>query len=202
MDATRPAADQTAQALSADVTRRDFAVRLGAGGLAALLLAAGQRPTALAAQDSTPAALPPPLDELLAAWNGHDSRRLAALYAEDAVVEEMILGSPVHRGPEEVAAWAEVQFAGLPDLRFEVGRAFAAGDRLVLEWVYIGTYTGQFPGLPPGAGQAVSVPGVTVFELEGGRIVRETLYYDSYTFLVQTGVAPPPGTPAAGTPAP
>ena len=58
MDPAPAHADQTAQALSADVSRRDFAVRLGAGGLAALLLAAGQRPTALAAQDATPGATP------------------------------------------------------------------------------------------------------------------------------------------------
>ncbi len=58
MNPARADADRTAQALSVDVSRRDFAVRLGAGGLAALLLAAGQRPTLVAAQDATPAATP------------------------------------------------------------------------------------------------------------------------------------------------
>ncbi len=38
-----------------DVSRREVVVRLGAGGIAALLLAAGQRPASLAAQDATPA---------------------------------------------------------------------------------------------------------------------------------------------------
>jgi len=58
MDATRPAADPIAPTSPADVSRREFAVRLGAGGLAALLLAAGQRPARLAAQGATPAAGP------------------------------------------------------------------------------------------------------------------------------------------------
>ena len=41
---------------TADLSRRDAAVRLGGGALAALLLAATQRPAARAAQDATPAA--------------------------------------------------------------------------------------------------------------------------------------------------
>ncbi len=167
--------------------------------LAVPLLAVGLGPR-VTAQEATPAPLPPPLDELLAAWNAHDPQRLAALYAEDAVVDVRIASNQVFRGPDEVAAWAAGTFAAVPDLRFEIGRAFVAGDLVALEWVYTGTYTGQLPGLPPGAGQALRVPGATVFELRDGKIVRETLYYDLYLFLIQTGAVPAPGaqaTPAA-----
>ncbi len=161
-----------------------------------LALALGPR---VVAQEATPAAaLPPPLDEVLAAWNAHDPQRLAALYAEDAVVEVRIASNQVFHGPEQVAAWAAGNFAAVPDLRFEIGRVLVAGDRVALEWVYTGTYTGQLPGLPPGAGQAIRVPGATVFELRDGKIVRETLYYDLYLFLIQTGAVPAPG--AAATP--
>lgn len=52
---TSPEFDQIEQP---DMTRRDVVIRLGAGGLAALLLAASQHPTRLAAQDATPAATP------------------------------------------------------------------------------------------------------------------------------------------------
>ena len=58
MDPTRAAADPIPQAPPADVSRREVVVRLGAGGVAAFLLAAGARPTRLAAQDATPAAAP------------------------------------------------------------------------------------------------------------------------------------------------
>ncbi len=58
MNATRPDADAITPAPPADVSRREVAVRFGAGGLAALLLAAGQRPASLAAQDASPAAAP------------------------------------------------------------------------------------------------------------------------------------------------
>lgn len=58
MDPTPAAVDPVARARTADVSRRDIAVRLGAGGLAALLLAAGRLPRAAAAQDASPAATP------------------------------------------------------------------------------------------------------------------------------------------------
>ena len=54
MDAPRTNADPIAPPVPTDVTRREAVVRLGAGGLAALLLAAGHRPTRIAAQEATP----------------------------------------------------------------------------------------------------------------------------------------------------
>ena len=58
MDTTRTDADPIAQTLPTDVSRREAVVRLGVGAVAALLLAAGPRPTRIAAQDATPAATP------------------------------------------------------------------------------------------------------------------------------------------------
>ena len=57
MDTIRAVADLVDQPQHADVTRR-AALRLGGGGLAALLLAGSARPRAFAAQDATPAAAP------------------------------------------------------------------------------------------------------------------------------------------------
>ncbi|MDP9369798.1 MAG: cupin domain-containing protein [Chloroflexota bacterium] len=57
MDSTRPDADPVAQTLNVDVTRR-AALRLGGGGLAALLLAAAVGPRHLVAQEASPASTP------------------------------------------------------------------------------------------------------------------------------------------------
>ena len=77
---------------------------------------------------------------------------------------------------------------------------FVAGDRAVVEWVVSGTYSADFPGLPPAAGQRFSFQGASVFELADGKIRRYTEYWDAYVFLVQLGALPAPGT--AGTPTP
>jgi len=59
MDGTRTDTARNVHASPNDVSRREVVFRLGAGGLAALLLASGQRPNGVAAQDATPAANPP-----------------------------------------------------------------------------------------------------------------------------------------------
>ena len=106
--------------------------------VAGTVLAAAQEATPTA----SPVALPPPLDEIAAAWNAHDPQRIAALYTDDAFVTEEVLGGPTFRGRAEIAAWAEANFAGVPDLQLEVRSGFVAGDRAAVEWVYTGTYTG------------------------------------------------------------
>src|SRR5687767_9481925 len=152
---------------------------------------------------ATPAALPPLLAEWEAAMATHDPDRILALYTNDAVWEEVPLNL-VARGPEEIRAHLERLFAATPDIAYDVTAGFVAGDRAAAEWAITGTLTGDFPGLPPGAGQSFAVRGVSVYELSGGKIARYTEYWDAYAFLVQLGALPAPGgpaTPAAGTPA-
>ena len=161
-----------------------------------------------AAQDATPAAspaaLPPLLVDLVEAWNAHDPQRVASFYTEDATVEVGFTGEVVARGRDQIAEeFVARNLAAIPDWRFETRSGFATADRIVWEWTFTGTYTGQFPGLPPGEGQPVAVSGVTIFELRDGRIARDVFYDDFYGFLEQLGLLPGEGqgTPAAGTPA-
>jgi steroid delta-isomerase-like uncharacterized protein len=149
------------------------------------------------AQEASPAATSP---ALLAEWEAamatHDPDRILALYADDAVWEEVPLNL-VTRGTEEIRAHLERLFTATPDIVYDVTGGFAADDRAVAEWSITGTLTGDFPGLPPGAGQPFSVRGVSTFEFADGKITRYTEYWDAYAFLVQLGALPPPGTPAA-----
>ena len=182
-----------------DLSRRTALRRLGGGGLAALALATGVRQAA--AQEATPPALP----ALLVAWEAamatHDPDRILTLYTGDAVWEEVPLNL-VARGPAEIRAHLGRLFAATPDIAYDVTGGFAAGDRVAAEWIITGTLTGDFPGLPPGTGQPFTVRGVSLYEVTNGTIARYTEYWDAYTFLVQLGALPAPGTPAAGTPTP
>ncbi|MGH2560270.1 MAG: nuclear transport factor 2 family protein [Thermomicrobiales bacterium] len=178
-------------------SRRVALRRLG-GGLAAVSIAGtGFRTAPAAAQEGTPVALPPFLEEWVAAWSSGDTPRVAALYAEDAVLEDVATGASYH-GPDEIAAHAAELATGLPDGAYDPSNGFIADDSAAIEFTYAGTYTGQLPGLPTGAGQAVSLRGATLFELANGKIRREAHYYDAYGFLIQLGVLPTPG--AAATP--
>jgi steroid delta-isomerase-like uncharacterized protein len=143
--------------------------------------------------------LPPLLEEWLAAFNAGDPDRLLALYAEDALWEELAIGLAA-RGPEQIRAHLDALFTAAPDIAYEVTDVLVTDDRAVLEWVVTGTYAADFPGLPPGAGQPFTFRGVSVFELADGQIHRYTEYWDAVTFLVQLGALPAPGTGAPSTP--
>ena len=155
-----------------------------------------------AAQEASPAASPAALPPLLAAWaaavNSGDADQVLALYTDDALWEEVAIGLAA-RGPDEIRAHLDGLFTAVPDITFDVTSGFVAGDRAVVEWTVSGTYTSDFPGLPPAAGQRFSFRGASVFELADGTIRRYTEYWDAYAFLVQLGALPAPGT--AATPA-
>lgn len=156
-----------------------LAVVVGLGMLAAAVgISSGQEGT------PAPVALEPPLDRMQAAWAAHDPEAIAALYAEDAVLTEAVVDSPGWQGRDAIRQWAEANFAGFPDLVREPRSALVTPERAVIEWTYVGTYTGQIPGLPAGTGAAISIPGVSVMDLdpETGLIVRDTMYYDRMTF--------------------
>jgi steroid delta-isomerase-like uncharacterized protein len=61
------------------------------------------------------------------------------------------------------------------------------GHKGFIEWIFSGTDAN--PGLH-GTGKKFSVRGVSVVEIEGRRIARETDYWDLATLLRQIGLLP------------
>jgi len=162
----------------------------------ATVLVAG---TALAAQEASPAAspaaLPPPLGDWAAAWAVGDVEGILATFTDDADFEEVPIGVVTH-GQDELRAHLEGLKAAFPDISIVVTGGLVAGDRAAAEWTFTGTYSGQFPGLPPGTGQTVTVRGSSILELEGGKIRADREYWDAHAFLVQAGALSAPATPA------
>lgn len=99
----------------------------------------------------------------------------------------------------EIADWVRDNLGGLPDLKVTVRHVVEGESAVAWEWTYSGTYTGQFPGAPEGKGQAVTLEGMSVMEIENGEIARETHYFDNLAFLTQIGVTDYPTTHAPGT---
>lgn len=159
-----------------------------------MLLVAGVPLARPRAQEATPVIADPALAALVAehnvAWASGDPDLVIALYAEDALFEEIILGHPVARGHDEMSAYVGAVFDAFTSFAITVTDGFAAGDRVALEWVLTGAYTGQFATLPPGSGQAVEVRGASIIELDGDRIAYQAEYWDLAVLLSQVGALP------------
>ena len=83
-------------------------------------------------------------------------------------------------------------FDAFPDLKRPVEDLVAEGDKVVARWTSVGTHEGAFQGIPP-TGKTVTTSGITVFRLEGGKIVEEWSESDMVGMLTQLGVIPSPG---------
>lgn len=137
------------------------------------------------------------LQRWAAGWSAHDPERLASLYADDCVYEDVPLGA-VTRGRRELAALGRpFPLCGLggrpqdafPDFAIELTGGFVAGDRAAMEWVMSGTHARGRPGVPA-TGRRFRVRGATVLELRDGRVTRNTDYWDTATLLTQLGLMP------------
>lgn len=117
------------------------------------------------------------------------------------VVKELI--SPSHAlqaptrsgssiGPEAYQRQISRFLAGFPDLRFAVEDIVAEKDKVVACWTMSGTHKGDFMGVPP-TNKKVSVDGMTVHQLAGGKIMDSVTNWDALGMMQQLGAVPAPG---------
>jgi steroid delta-isomerase-like uncharacterized protein len=83
-------------------------------------------------------------------------------------------------------------FSAFPDLKRPVEDLVAEGDKVVARWTSTGTHDGEFMGIPP-TGKRVTTSGITIFRLEGGKIVEEWSESDMLGMMQQVGAVPAPG---------
>ncbi len=132
------------------------------------------------------------LDDWAMAWSSIDNKdpeRVLALFADGCVFEDVTFGV-VARGKEELRSFVNRAFAAVPDFKYGLTSRFAASQWATIEWVMSGTHKGDFPGMPATGKRFSSVRGVSILELEAGKIRRESDYWDAATFMKQVGLLP------------
>jgi steroid delta-isomerase-like uncharacterized protein len=167
------------------MSRRQFVVLLSAAGISAVGIGAI---TAVAARSyfsagaspAKPAKAPDNLHQLhdqhLANQEQGNINALHNDYADHAIVEDSMFSQPFV-GRTAILARKQVGFTALPNLKIAMTNRVVHGNQLSVEWVASGIHAGDLPGLPA-TGRSFSIPGVTVVVREGGKIVRESIYYD------------------------
>jgi steroid delta-isomerase-like uncharacterized protein len=114
-----------------------------------------------------------------------DAPALAALHSERSVVDSPAGGT--HTGREAIEHVYRAWFAAFPDFKVLSEQLVLEGDTVAAVMTMAGTDVGGFMGLPP-TGRHFQFPGVFVFTVENGEIVREQRIYDFTGMLVQIGV--------------
>jgi len=126
----------------------------------------------------------PIVEKWVAAWNSHDVDKVVPLFTDDVVYEDVTFGA-VNHGSAELRKFASFFFEAVPDMKFELLESSVQGKRGVIEWVFSGTDKGVYK-----TGKRFTVHGVSIINLDQGRISRNLDFYDAATIMRQVGVLP------------
>lgn len=117
-----------------------------------------------------------------------DIDAMAVFYHPDVVLDVVPIG--IKRGAEEYRAFFEEVFAAVPDAEFVVSRVVADSKLAAVEWRMTGRFTGRpFQGVEAN-GRPIELRGCDLFEIEDGKITRNTGYYDGMAFARAVGMLP------------
>ncbi len=135
------------------------------------------------------------------AWNSHDAKKVAALFAADGVLK--VPGMPDAKGTDAITTDAQMVLAGFPDFKAAYSNIVTKGNTQVLEWTTTGTNTGEWMG-QKATGRPMGINGVSVVTYnDDGLIKEEHRYFDVPTISSQLDAKAKDGTfrPVAKLPA-
>jgi len=82
--------------------------------------------------------------------------------------------------------------SAFPDIHWAVDEMVAEGDKLVTRFTWTGTHQGEFLGVSA-TGRPVSIKGIVVDTLEGGKMVDSRMLLDVLGMMMQLGMTLGPG---------
>jgi steroid delta-isomerase-like uncharacterized protein len=122
------------------------------------------------------------------AWNKHNPAVVDDMYRADFVDRSPdIPGIPHTR--DGLKQFMGVYLRAFPDARITVEDQLVEGDRVVTRWTAHGTQTGEFMEMAP-SGKTVSVTGIQIDRLSGGKIIESWTLFDQLAMLQQLGAVP------------
>jgi ketosteroid isomerase-like protein len=130
------------------------------------------------------------LRDYVHAFNRHDAKAIAALYAEDASFVER--GEFVSLGGGSIESNYQQYFDAFPDATTSITRSWHKGDSVVFEYVEGGTQTGAHRAHKP-TGKKVGYVGASMVKFTPGGLVKaDVTFSDELTKEVQADWAPAP----------
>lgn len=158
----------------------------------------GSSPQGLATPTPSVLAASQVAGRVIAAVNAKNVEKLRRLYAPEARTRRP--GWPTEAGVEELLSSYQMDFAAVPDLRFEPLSTIASGERVATELRITGTNTGptvlgdfgkallgRDADELPGTGRSIDLNAVFIHEVRGDRVVAERQHWGLLEYLVQIG---------------
>jgi steroid delta-isomerase-like uncharacterized protein len=110
--------------------------------------------------------------------------------AEEFLTDNIELhGSGLAPGLDVVKQWLTMFAAAFPDGHQVIEDVVAEEDRVVARTTFNGTHQAEMQGIPA-TGNSVSIPSITIFRMENGKIAEGWLVNDNLGMMQQLGVVP------------
>jgi len=119
------------------------------------------------------------------AFNAQDIPALVACFTEQGSYRDTFYGE--HVGSAALAAMFERMFREGRDYRWRMDQVVESPGRAAAEWTFSYVVT---EAIPRSAGRPVRFRGMSLFELEDGRIAAYREYFDKGAALLQLGFSP------------
>ncbi len=117
--------------------------------------------------------------------NGHDPKKFASVYADNAVVS--VAGLNEVQGRDAIAANMAEWFETFKDVKLGFSRVWVKGDQMVLEWVINGKHHGELFGVK-GTEQPIGHYGLSIVSFDqDGKVAREHRYGELGAVMSQIG---------------
>src|SRR5260370_27482551 len=121
-------------------------------------------------------------------WNIRKSEVVSVVISPShALHAPNISGSSV--GPEAYKRQILLFLAGYADVRLNIEDMIAEQDKVVACWTFSGTHRGDYMGIPA-TNKKVSVDGMTIHHVAGGKIMDSYSNWDALGMMQQLGVVP------------
>ena len=124
-------------------------------------------------------------------WNNRKLEVVNELISPShALQSPTIFGSSI--GPEAYKRQVSSLLEAYPDLHWTIEDAIAEKDKVVACWTLSGTHKGDYMGVPA-TNKKVSVGGITIHHIAGGKIMDSHTNWDLLGMMQQLGAVPPLG---------
>jgi steroid delta-isomerase-like uncharacterized protein len=96
---------------------------------------------------------------------------------------------PDTTGPQGVKEFYDQFRSAYPDGKLTIDQQWEDGDYVISKWTGTGTHQGELMGIQA-TGKQVTVTGITISQVSGGKITEEWTVWDTLGMLQQLGAVP------------
>jgi steroid delta-isomerase-like uncharacterized protein len=118
--------------------------------------------------------------------NTHDPDQVDRFVAEDYINHNAFVAD----GREANREWWTAFFTGLPDVRATMEDLVISGDRVVGRFIYRGTHSGNFVGIPA-SGNPIEMRSIDIWRVQNGMFVEHWDELNLMQVFQEMGVLPP-----------